>query len=517
MLDRLKYQIRNPDHVIEELILSGMITQTDFLKQILPRFNLDFFESEDARIIVRWVIDYYKHNNEAPGPKIKVICRVETRKDETLQKERLETFLATLLEQQGDSFNTEYVLNKAFKFFRKRSLIIALENTQHFINKDDLEEAELSYYKYKEVAQGIVKNPNPLGSEALRAWWEYTDEELMKFSGYLGEYLSPICRGQLIGVLGPPKRGKTTFLTEFACVGLMHKLKVAFFSLEMSIHKINQRIDTRLAGRPKITEDYQNIRLPLIDCVHNQTGNCRLIWRIHKGDLIGQDDKIVAYDSSYDATHKVCSACIGRKDSKFRFAPWYETRKYSKTSLRDFEKIKKEFREIFGENNLVVEAYPVGSFSCQDLKNRLDLLEQERNFVPDIVIVDYADIMKRKHERERRHEIGGIWEQLVALSQERNCLGVSASQTNRAAANKPDLSMEDLAEDFSKAMISDIWLAVNQTSQEKDQQVARIAVILHRHRGFSFHHQCRILQALEIGQFCLDSCEVYRKLGEKRS
>jgi len=117
-----------------------------------------------------------------------------------------------------------------------------------------------------------------------------------------------------------------------------------------------------------------------------------------------------------------------------------------------------------------------------------------------------------RQSREKRYGIGEMWQQLVALSQERNCLVVTASQTNRAAVNKPDLSMEDMAEDYSKAMISDMFIAINQTTQEKDQQIARVAIILHRHRFFSFHHQCRILQAPEIGQFALNSCGVYRKL-----
>jgi hypothetical protein len=289
----------------------------------------------------------------------------------------------------------------------------------------------------------------------------------------------------------------------------MHKLKVAFFSLEMSRDKINQRIATRLAGRPKITEVHKEFVLPVMDCEHNQTGKCRLSYRKSKIDLIGDDDSIMPYNSNLDGKYTPCSVCLGKMDS-YKFAVWYETKKFAKTPIKYFEKMLEDFRGIFGDN-LRVEAYPTGTLSVQDLKNRLTLMEQEENFIPDVVVVDAADNLK-KQDRDRRIEIGRIWEQLTALSQERNCLVVTASQTNRAAVNKPDLTMEDLAEDFSKAMGCDSFLAVNQTSHEKDKQIFRLSIILHRHRGFSLHHQCRVIQAPEIGQFCLGSCPTYRKL-----
>lgn len=509
MLDRVKYQIRNPDHIIEELILLGMITQTEFLHRIVPRIDLEFFKSPEIRIIAHWILNYHSAHNKAPGSEIETICQVETRHDKTLQREKLENLLILILDQLDDSFNVEYVLRKALEFFKRRSLVITTENIQHFLDKDDIEEAELAYYKYQEVVQTIQQNPNPLSSEALWSWWEHSDEELMRFSGYLGKYLSPICRSQLLGVLGPPKRGKTTTLVEFACVGIMHRLKVAFFSLEMSRDKINQRIATRLAGRPKITAAHKEFVLPVMDCEHNQTGKCRLSYRKSKINLIGDDDSIMPYNSNLDGRYIPCSVCQG-KVNNYKFAVWYETKKFAKTPIKYFDKMLEDFRGIFGDN-LRVEAYATGKLSIHDLENRLTLLELEENFIPDIVVVDAADNLK-KQDRDRRIEIGRIWEQLTALSQERNCLVVTASQTNKAAVNKPDLTMEDLAEDFSKAMICDSFLAVNQTSQEKDQQVFRLSVILHRHRGFSLHHQCRIIQAPEIGQFCLGSCPVYRKL-----
>ena len=509
MQDQVKYQIRNPDHIIEELILLGMITQTEFLQRIVPRIDLEFFKSQEARIIAYWILNYYKAHDKVPGPEIETICQVETRHDKTLQREKLESLLSHVLDQSNDSFNTEYILRKALEFFKRRSLSIVTENIQHFIDKDDIEEAELAYYKYREVVQTIQQNPSPLGNEALEHWWKHTDEELMRFPGYLGKYLSPLCRSQLIGILGPPKRGKTTTLTEFACIGLMHKLKVVYFNLEMSADKINQRIATRLAGRPKITEDYKDFRLPIMDCELNQTGKCRRSYRKSNIDLLGDDDAIMPYSSYLDGKYKACSACFGKSDS-YKFAVWYETKRFSKTSMKYFEKVLEDFKGIFGDN-LEVETYPTGKLSFKDLENRLTLLEQEKNFFPDIIVVDAADNIK-KDDRDRRIEIGRIWEQLAALAQERNCLVITASQTNRAAVNKPDLTMEDLAEDFSKAMICDAFLALNQTSQEKDQQIFRLAIILHRHRGFSLHHQCRINQAPKIGQFCLGSCPIYRKL-----
>jgi replicative DNA helicase len=198
--------------------------------------------------------------------------------------------------------------------------------------------------------------------------------------------------------------------------------------------------------------------------------------------------------------------------NNFIYAPWFRTVTIPRTTFEQFRAVKNDFKMIFGEDNLIVESYPVGTFSCMDLEKRLKLLEEESGFVADIVLVDYPNVMKMNDKKDLRLAIGDIWKGLASIKQSRNCLVVAASQTNRAAISKADLTMEDLAEDFSKAMISDVFLAINQTPTEKDDKVARISTILHRHRDFSLHKQCRILQVPELGQFCISSHPVSRKL-----
>ena len=51
----------------------------------------------------------------------------------------------------------------------------------------------------------------------------------------------------------------------------------------------------------------------------------------------------------------------------------------------------------------------------------------------------------------------------------------------------------------------DAMFSMNQTPEEKRKGVMRIGKIAHRHEDFDTDQDCYVLQALELGQFHLDS------------
>jgi hypothetical protein len=115
------------------------------------------------------------------------------------------------------------------------------------------------------------------------------------------------------------------------------------------------------------------------------------------------------------------------------------------------------------------------------IKSHLTKLRIARGFKPDLIILDYPDIMKPSRDySEKRTELELLYEEIRGMAQEFNCAVWVASQTNRGALSKKVVTIADLAESFGKAATSDFMLALSQTKQEKRDGEVRYYVAKHR-------------------------------------
>lgn len=126
---------------------------------------------------------------------------------------------------------------------------------------------------------------------------------------------------------------------------------------------------------------------------------------------------------------------------------------------------------VFGR--LFVQDYPTRTAGISNIRSHLALL-RSRGFFPDVIVVDYGDIMKAERRLgEMRHEQAGIYEDLRQLAGEFDASVWTASQTSRSALNKETVTIEDFAEAFEKAAIADVVWALCQSDDEKIEQRCR--------------------------------------------
>jgi len=121
-----------------------------------------------------------------------------------------------------------------------------------------------------------------------------------------------------------------------------------------------------------------------------------------------------------------------------------------------------------------------------------------------VIVVDYADVLRAPSHLSTRDKLDEIWKGLKGLAQERKCLVVTATQSNRPSIQKKDLSQVDVAEDIRKLAHVDILLGLNQTPAEKKAGVLRISVLALRDNEFHEGLQVAVLEAREVGQVYLD-------------
>lgn len=121
-----------------------------------------------------------------------------------------------------------------------------------------------------------------------------------------------------------------------------------------------------------------------------------------------------------------------------------------------------QIREKTGKKpRLFIKEYPTKSASISTIRSNLMRLQQVHGFMPDIILVDYADIMKPASTyKEKRYELEGNIEQLRALAGEYKVPVWTASQTNREGLDSSVVGLQTISESLAKAMVADAILSV---------------------------------------------------------
>ena len=126
------------------------------------------------------------------------------------------------------------------------------------------------------------------------------------------------------------------------------------------------------------------------------------------------------------------------------------------------------------KGELIIKKYRASECSVDTIRSHLTRLKMETGFEPDLIIVDYGDLLTpRRTYSDKRFELESIYLDLRDLGDEYACPVWTASQANRGALDKKVITISDLAEAFNKANIADFMVALCQTVDEKRDGIMR--------------------------------------------
>lgn len=507
-MDRAVFKRRPIKAEAENKIITGMIISTEFLEHIIQVYDKNYLLNEYAQTVAKWCINYYEQFSESPRQNIQSIF--DTQRDHISSEEAktIGTFLTNLnneLERVGE-FNTEYHLDQAFLYFKKRELDIVSTNMQTLILNDDIQGAEDQLLKYKKVAKLTSSWYNPFDTRMIFEVFDENAEDFFVLPGALGELLGSVEREWFMAVMGPMKRGKTWWMQEFAIMAAMQNRRVAMFSLEMKRKSQNERIYKQLAGSSR---EGTKIAFPVFDCYYNQDDSCQRPERTCTVRLYdeGTENKPEFTENfSAETGYVPCTYCRNRSDAgEFMLDTWYEIYERPQLSFETFFDRTKGFSKMYGDL-IRLKIYPKFSANCSDIMRDLDILEATEGFVPDVIIVDYADILAPEDSRQvGRDRVNETWMTLGQLAGKRRALVITGSQSNRISIEQERVRQIHAAEDIRKLAHVDIMLSLNQMDDEKRRGVMRLGLVAHRHRDFSEYVDVTVLQKLATGMVHLDS------------
>ena len=142
------------------------------------------------------------------------------------------------------------------------------------------------------------------------------------------------------------------------------------------------------------------------------------------------------------------------------------------------EDVQKAIDKLKG--NLIIKYWPTRTASVNTVTAHLQQCELQ-GIKPDLVIVDYADIMKStQHFTEKRHQIGHVYEELRGVAGEFNIPIWTASQANRSSLEEDVIGADKVSEDYSKVMTADFVMSMSRKVEDKIANTGRFHVIKNR-------------------------------------
>ena len=124
------------------------------------------------------------------------------------------------------------------------------------------------------------------------------------------------------------------------------------------------------------------------------------------------------------------------------------------------------------QGKLIIKEYPTASAHAGHFRSLLEELKLKRDFLPDVVIIDYLNIcasqrMKMGASVNSYTYIKSIAEELRGLAVEYNVPLLSATQTTRSGFANTDVELTDTSESFGLPATVDFMFAL-MTSEELD-------------------------------------------------
>ena len=495
---------------MDKKILTGLIVSDSFCSEIIPKIKLGFFKTDYVRKLASWIIKYHGKYRKAPRKVIKDIFESESPNLKEEDSDLIKYFLRELSDKfEEKNFNAAFLADKTVEYFKERALILLYEGIQSLVELGKIKEAEEFARSYREVVKTITVWFNPFDPLVVDSVYEKKDENnLFAMPGALSRFFGTLKRTWLVGIMGPMKRGKSWWLQEFAIQSIFNNLRTVFISLEMSKEEVSERLYKRITA---LSDEEGKLLYPCFDCVLNQNNTCVRKERENKFKLLKDDGSLPEYSSKIP--YKPCTYCRDNLLKDYQVATWFIQRKVKELTKKQAKKYSQGLLDMYGDNFRVI-AYPANTANCLDIKRDIEELEYTEGFIPDVVIVDYSDILKPEHPTlTGRERVNETWLMLKNISQTKHCLVVTGTQSSRKSIYKFQVTQDDTSEDIRKLAHTDVMVTLNQTPEEEEMGIMRLGTAVHRHKKNKERLNVIVIYSTEVGQPLLDS-EIYSNISQ---
>jgi len=161
-----------------------------------------------------------------------------------------------------------------------------------------------------------------------------------------------------------------------------------------------------------------------------------------------------------------------RMDAGFTGTDMRQLRAETDAVLESMQKMARRFAK-----RLWIKRYPTKGATIGDIRTSLDLLERKERWRPNLIVLDYAAIVKPTTPREQRHiELQETLEEFRGLCVDKTAVGWTAAQTNKKGATAKVVTGTHVAGSWDSLGICDyiVTITTNDALREQDEILLRV-------------------------------------------
>ncbi len=441
---------------LQENVLALLCYDRKYSSSISLLVKTDMFDNEIYREIADKAIKYEREYKQPISDHLIDVFEDKIKDDKNKKRAKLFITVISSLRELKDEINGEFVMKELNSFIREAQTRLMLKEAFEKFQEGNLDAVDnIINNRHKRMIE--IFDPGIMFGKDIKRTLKFLnqDEELFRTNiTHLDKMGICPARKELYTFVALPNFGKSWAISHFGKVAVITRNTVVHITLEMDENKVSQRYIQSFLGVAKNKEETKQVAFDVND--KGYVSNIRL-------------ERII-----------------------------------NKLSLKDEDiegKILKKLATLY-KPRLIIKQFPTGMLTVEMLIGYLDNLRTFYNIFPDMLLVDYADLLKLD-SRHVREDTGRVYKELRGVAVDQNIAVVTASQANRAGEDSVLLTRKNLAEDFSKVAISDNVITYNQTTYERNFGLARLFVDKARNdrRGDTI----LISQNYNRGQFCINS------------
>ena len=227
----------------------------------------------------------------------------------------------------------------------------------------------------------------------------------------------------------------------------------------------------------------------------NKIHNHNTIWLVNlglKSLLHGQNVLHYTMEMSEDRVGQRYDSIASKIEAKELIGSSAEV----KAKYKTYTKITK--------SRLKIKEFPTAMASILDFEAHMEQLRLYNDFIPDIILCDYGDIMRSTRQTHGSYEEQGwIFRELRGLAVKHNVAIITGTQARRDAlaqdgGTKDVVGMDQVADSMEKNRIIDGLFSITQSRAEKDDGIMRLWVAKNRNgesnKDLEFRINYRLLE-----------------------
>lgn len=477
---------------IERQIISGLLMSDEYNLYINEKLYPEMFQSQVSKRVVSWIKKFYSKYKKAPKSDIVGIYDDELKRIPEEQQTELADILNSISDEYNEQqFNVDYLVDKTNKYIKERTLLLLSDKIKSDVISGNITDAEYKVAKYLDPtvsndSSGDLDNP-----ELFKASFAETEKPLFSFPGHLGLFLNDVfLPDSFVLVQAPQKRGKTFFLNDVAMTAIRNGCTVAYFQCgDLSEKQFIRRLGIYTAQKSN-NPYYCNERYaPFVDCVNNFCGSCphkkSNVAICESESMIPTDKDAFIEQVKIPDYWQPCRDCVKHikvVNQKTDYKPVVGWRKIEATTPLTGEEAYNSTVNFLKNSTgkLKYSIHPMNTLTVSMIESQLEIWERKYSFIPQIIIIDYFEILFDKYAKDEYNKQHNLGMQLRNLSQVRHCCVVAGTQAMASAREKEMQDELDSSECKKKDGHITAKITLNQTDDDKINGIIRVGKLFVR-------------------------------------